>query len=113
MKNSMFYDHKMLEDLVVWPRPLFWLSCISYVDPPVKFNYLILSCSHYSHLAVPHAFCFVLFCFQDMVLLHWAGYRGSHYVDWADLELIEVCLLGFFNPLSLQHPDFFFPFFFF
>lgn len=59
MKNSMFYDHKMLEDLVVWPRPLFWLSCISYIEPPVKLNYLILSCSRYSHLAVPHAFGFV------------------------------------------------------
>lgn len=85
MKNSMFYDSKMLEDLVVWPHPLFWLSCITYVDPPVKFIYLILSCSRYSHLAVPHVF--VLFCFQNIVLLCRTGYPGTHYVDWADLEL--------------------------
>lgn len=68
MKNSMFYDYKMLEDLAVWTQPLFWLSCIIYIDPPVKFNYLILSCCRYSHLAVPHAFCFVLFSRYGLIM---------------------------------------------
>lgn len=52
MKKNLFYGHTMLEDHEIWPQPLFWLSCITYIYTLVKFNYLILSCSYHSHFCL-------------------------------------------------------------